>query len=119
MTEQLRGPFEKFVDSPHYSLYVFDKCVESYKKCIACQGMYFEIETVTASLQSSDSMFLFVVSFTGILFLVETFGEFYFLKSVMLGPRKCEYITESNRIGSEVRRKLHGLENPLRISEVH
>jgi hypothetical protein len=23
MAEQLRGPFEKFVDSPYYSVYVF------------------------------------------------------------------------------------------------
>jgi hypothetical protein len=25
MAEQLRGPFEKFVDSPYYSIYVFEK----------------------------------------------------------------------------------------------
>jgi len=51
----LRGPFEKFVDSPYYSVYVFEKWVERCKKCIACQGRYFEKETVTAPPQSSDS----------------------------------------------------------------
>jgi hypothetical protein len=34
---------------------VFEKWVERYKKCIACQGRYFEKETVTAPPQSSDS----------------------------------------------------------------
>jgi len=28
MAEQLRGPFENFVDSPYYSVYVFEKWVE-------------------------------------------------------------------------------------------
>jgi hypothetical protein len=55
MAEQLRGPFEKFVDSPYYSVYFFKKWVERYKKCVACQGRYFKKETVTAPLQSSDS----------------------------------------------------------------
>jgi hypothetical protein len=57
MEEQLRRPFEKFVDSPHYSVfvYVFEKWVERCKKYIACQGRYFEKETVTAPPQSSDS----------------------------------------------------------------
>jgi hypothetical protein len=35
--------------------YVFEKWVERCKKCIACQGRYFEKETVIAPLQSSDS----------------------------------------------------------------
>jgi hypothetical protein len=34
---------------------VFEKWVERCKKCISCQGRYFERETVTASPQSSDS----------------------------------------------------------------
>jgi hypothetical protein len=34
---------------------IFEKWVERGKKCIACQGRYFEKETVTAPLQSSDS----------------------------------------------------------------
>jgi hypothetical protein len=55
MTEQLQGPFEKFIDSTYYSVYVFEKGVERFKKRIACQGRYFEKETVTASPQSSDS----------------------------------------------------------------
>jgi hypothetical protein len=42
MVEQLRRPFEKFVDSLYYSVYVFEKWVERCKKCIACQGRYFE-----------------------------------------------------------------------------
>jgi hypothetical protein len=55
MAEQLRGPFEKFVDSSYYSVYVFEEWVERCKKYIACQGRYFEKETVTALPQSSDS----------------------------------------------------------------
>jgi hypothetical protein len=55
MAEQLQGPFEKFVDSPYYSVYVLEKWVERCKNCIACQGRYFEKETVTAPPQSSDS----------------------------------------------------------------
>jgi hypothetical protein len=35
--------------------HVFEKCVERCKKCIACQGRYFEKETVTAPPQSSES----------------------------------------------------------------
>jgi hypothetical protein len=35
--------------------YVFEKWVEHCKKGIACQGRYFEEETVTAPPQSSDS----------------------------------------------------------------
>jgi hypothetical protein len=34
--------------------HVFEKWMECYKKCIACQGRYFEKETVTAPPQSSD-----------------------------------------------------------------
>jgi hypothetical protein len=34
--------------------HVFEKRVERCKKCIACQGRYFEKETVTAPQQSSD-----------------------------------------------------------------
>jgi hypothetical protein len=33
---------------------VFEKWVECCKKCIACEGRYFEKETVTAPPQSSD-----------------------------------------------------------------
>jgi hypothetical protein len=55
MPEQLRGPFEKFVVSPYYFIYVFEKWVELCKKCIACQVRYFEKETVTAPPQSSES----------------------------------------------------------------
>jgi hypothetical protein len=35
--------------------HVFEKWVERCKKCIACQGRYFEKDTVTAPPQSSDS----------------------------------------------------------------
>jgi hypothetical protein len=35
--------------------HVFEKWVECWKKCIACQGRYFEKDTVTASPQNSDS----------------------------------------------------------------
>jgi hypothetical protein len=34
--------------------HVFEKWVERCKKCIACQGRYFEKETVTAPPQSYD-----------------------------------------------------------------
>jgi hypothetical protein len=51
MAEQLRVPFEKFVDS----FYVFEKWVEPCKKCIAFQGRYVEKETVTAPPQSLNS----------------------------------------------------------------
>jgi hypothetical protein len=54
MAEQLLGSFEKFVDSPYYSVYVSEKLVERCKKRIACQGRYFEKETVTAPIQCSD-----------------------------------------------------------------
>jgi hypothetical protein len=52
MAEQLRGPFEKLVDSAYYSEHVFEKWVDSCKKYIACQGRYFEKETVTAPPQN-------------------------------------------------------------------
>jgi hypothetical protein len=55
MAEQLRGPFEKFVDSPYYFVYIFEEWVEPRKKCIACQERYFEKETVTAPPRSFDS----------------------------------------------------------------
>jgi hypothetical protein len=35
--------------------HVFEKWVERCKKCIACQGRYFEKKTVTASPQGFDS----------------------------------------------------------------
>jgi hypothetical protein len=35
--------------------HVFEKWVERCKKCIACQGRYFEKEAVTAPPQNSDS----------------------------------------------------------------
>jgi hypothetical protein len=53
--EQLQGPFEKFVDSPYYSVYVFENWVERRKKWIAYRGRYFEKDAVTAPPQSSDS----------------------------------------------------------------
>jgi hypothetical protein len=34
--------------------HVFEKWVERCKKCIACQGKYFEKETVTTPPQISD-----------------------------------------------------------------
>jgi len=40
--------------------HVFEKWVERCKKCIACQGRYFEKETVTAPPQSSDSVKMWV-----------------------------------------------------------
>jgi hypothetical protein len=55
MAEQLRGPFENFVDSSYYSVYIFEKCVERCKKCIACQGRYSEKKSVIEPSQSSDS----------------------------------------------------------------
>jgi hypothetical protein len=55
MAEQLGRPFEKFVDTTYYSVYVFEKWVERCKKCIACQERYFEKETVTIPPQSSES----------------------------------------------------------------
>jgi hypothetical protein len=36
--------------------HVFEKWVERCKKCITCQGRYFEKETVTAPPRSSDLM---------------------------------------------------------------
>jgi hypothetical protein len=38
MVEQLRGPFEKFIDSPYYSVYVFEKCVERCKNASLDKG---------------------------------------------------------------------------------
>jgi hypothetical protein len=35
--------------------HVFEKWLERCKKCIVCQGRYFEKETVTAPPQSADS----------------------------------------------------------------
>jgi len=55
MVEQLWGPFEKFVDSPYYSVYVFEKWVEHCKEHIACQGRYFKKETIIKSPQRSNS----------------------------------------------------------------
>jgi len=55
VVKQLRGPFEKFVDSPYYSIYVFKKWAECCKKCITYQGRFFEKETVTTPPQSSHS----------------------------------------------------------------
>jgi hypothetical protein len=49
MAEHLRGQFEKFEESPYYSIYVFEMWVECRKKCIASQGRYFEKETVSES----------------------------------------------------------------------
>jgi hypothetical protein len=52
MKKELRG--KKF-RSDQRSTARFDKWVECRKKCIACQGRYFEKETVTAPPKSSDS----------------------------------------------------------------
>jgi hypothetical protein len=54
MAQQLKGSFQKFVDSPYYSVYIFEKWVERRKKCIACQWKYFKKETITTPPQSSD-----------------------------------------------------------------
>jgi hypothetical protein len=35
--------------------HIFEKWVERFKKCIACQGRYFEKQTVTTPPQISDS----------------------------------------------------------------
>jgi hypothetical protein len=40
----------------HGLKHVFEKWVERYKKRNACQGSYFEKETVTAPPQSSESV---------------------------------------------------------------
>jgi hypothetical protein len=51
MRWELRGKnFEVMNGIKH----VFEKWVERCKKCIACQGRYFEKETVTAPPRSSD-----------------------------------------------------------------
>jgi hypothetical protein len=55
MAEQLKGPSEKSVDSPYYSVYVFKKWVEHRKQYNACQGRYFEKETIITPPQSSGS----------------------------------------------------------------
>jgi hypothetical protein len=52
MKRELRGKNFKVVNGLQH---VFEKWVERCKKCIACQGRYFEIETVTAPPRSSDS----------------------------------------------------------------
>jgi hypothetical protein len=52
MKMDLRG--KKF-RSDQRSAARFEKWVERCKKCISCQGRYFEKETVTAPPQSSDS----------------------------------------------------------------
>jgi hypothetical protein len=53
MKRELRGKknFEVINGLQH----VFEKWVESCKKCIACHGRYFEKETVTAPPRSSNS----------------------------------------------------------------
>jgi hypothetical protein len=38
MSKQLRGPFEKFVDSPYYSVYVCEKWVERCKSASLAKG---------------------------------------------------------------------------------
>jgi hypothetical protein len=38
MAEQLRGLFEKFMDSPYYSIYVFEKWVERSKSASFTKG---------------------------------------------------------------------------------
>jgi hypothetical protein len=40
--------------APNGLQHIFEKWVERCKKCIACQGRYFEKETVTAPPQSFD-----------------------------------------------------------------
>jgi hypothetical protein len=51
----IRRSFEKFVDSPYYSVYVFEKRVERCKKYIACQGRHLEKDTITVPPHSSYS----------------------------------------------------------------
>jgi hypothetical protein len=55
MAEQLRGPFEKFVDSSYYSIYVYEKWVERCKSESLAKGGISKKETVTALPQISDS----------------------------------------------------------------
>jgi hypothetical protein len=54
MKRELRG--DKKFRSDQRSAARFEKWVELSKKCIACQGRYFEKETVTAPPQSSDGV---------------------------------------------------------------
>jgi hypothetical protein len=53
MKMELRGKKEFYVINGLQ--HVFEKWVERCKKCIACQGRYFEKQTVIAPPQSSDS----------------------------------------------------------------
>jgi hypothetical protein len=52
MKRELRGTNFEVINGLQH---VFEKWVESCKKCIARQGRYFEKETVTAPPQSFDS----------------------------------------------------------------
>jgi hypothetical protein len=53
----LEGPRREFPEYDNGNFYlprVVEKWVERCKKCIACQGRYFEKETVNAPPQSSE-----------------------------------------------------------------
>jgi hypothetical protein len=52
MKMELRGKKFEVINGLQH---VFEKWVERYKKCIACQGRYFKKETVTAPPRSCDS----------------------------------------------------------------
>jgi hypothetical protein len=52
MKRELRGKKFEVINGLQH---VFEEWVERCKKYIACQGKYFEKETVTALPQSSDS----------------------------------------------------------------
>jgi hypothetical protein len=51
----MKGSFkERNFEAINNLQHVFEKWVEHCKKCIVCQGRYFEKDTVTAPPQSSD-----------------------------------------------------------------
>jgi hypothetical protein len=54
MKRELQGKIFEVINGLQH---VFEKWVERCKKCIACQGRYFEKETVTAPPQNSDSVY--------------------------------------------------------------
>jgi hypothetical protein len=52
MKRELEARNFEVINGPQH---FFEKWVERCKKCIACQGRYFEKDTITAPPQSSDS----------------------------------------------------------------
>jgi hypothetical protein len=95
MAEELRGPFEKFVDSPYYFIYVFEKRVEPCKKYIACQGRHFEKQTVLAPPQSS------LRYVTSIWNIFETVFNKIPRKQCCTPLHKVIYVLLSNCVGSD------------------